>query len=301
MRKALILPLVAVGGGIGGFFLRRWELASAFEPDTGLPIPSAPAALALIGVSVLVAAVLLLLCWGKHRAFDLGGYDRAFAAKGNTVYITAMVLSAFLLLAAGILALVNLPADYQTALAAAYQTSNSKPALGALLSVMPKGLLAGLTVAAFFCVLSLGKNSYRGEGKGKYRISLLVPGYMAAFWLICAYQTRAGDPVRQDYIYEVLAIIAVLLACYFISSFSFEKGKVTPAVLFSLLATYLCLVTLADAHGLSTMLLYGGMILYLTAGAAALLHNDSGRMPPVSAPEETGEIEIKTEGNPDEG
>ena len=95
MRKEILLPAVAVAGGGAGFVLRRWELATAFEADTGLPIPGAPATLALIALSVAMAAVLALLCRGKYPSFT--GYDEAFQAKGNTLYATAMVLSAFLL------------------------------------------------------------------------------------------------------------------------------------------------------------------------------------------------------------
>ena len=94
MRKEILLPAVAVAGGGAGFVLRRWELATAFEADTGLPIPGAPATLALIALSVAMAAVLALLCRGKYPSFT--GYDEAFQAKGNTLYATAMVLSACL-------------------------------------------------------------------------------------------------------------------------------------------------------------------------------------------------------------
>ena len=38
MRKDILLPGVAVVGGAAGFLLRRWELSTAFEPDTGLPV-----------------------------------------------------------------------------------------------------------------------------------------------------------------------------------------------------------------------------------------------------------------------
>ena len=105
MRKEILLPAVAVAGGGAGFVLRRWELATAFEADTGLPIPGAPATLALIALSVAMAAVLALLCRGKYPSFT--GYDEAFQAKGNTLYATAMVLSAFLLLGAAALMVLS--------------------------------------------------------------------------------------------------------------------------------------------------------------------------------------------------
>ena len=98
MRKEILLPAVAAAGGVVGFAFRRWELATAFEADTGLPIDGAPATMALIVLSVVMAVVLALLCRGKYPAFT--GYDQAFRAKGNTAYATAGILSAFLLVAA---------------------------------------------------------------------------------------------------------------------------------------------------------------------------------------------------------
>ena len=79
MRKDILLPGVAVVGGAAGFLLRRWELSTAFEPDTGLPVAGAPATWALIALTVVVAAVLAVLCRGTHRVFP-GGYDEAFGA-----------------------------------------------------------------------------------------------------------------------------------------------------------------------------------------------------------------------------
>lgn len=297
MRKSILLPAIAVVGGVGGFFLRRWELASAFEPETGLPILGAPAFWALVAFSLLVTGALLVLCRGKHKTFE-GGYDTAFAAKGNTVYLAAMVLSAFLLLAGGIFSFLTLPQDYQTALAAS-SLSASPNSVTVMISLVPKALLAVLAVVSFFCVLTLGRNSYRGEGKGKYSGALLAPGYLCAIWLISAFQSRAGDPIQQDYVYELLAIIAGLLAIYFIAGFSFEKSKVFRASFFSLVAVYLSATTLADGHNMAHLLLYGALILYLTAQATALLYNDGPRMCPSKTVTET-ETEHETEEKTDE-
>lgn len=294
MRKAFLYPAVAIACGEVGFFLRRWELSSAFEADTGLPIPGAPAFWALLAFSLAVAVLFLLLSRREAQPFE-GGYDQAFAAKGNTLYLAVMVLSALLLLVGGGLLFAALPEEYGTAQAQA-GLGGTNP----MLSILPKLILAGLSVVSFFCVLALGRSGYRGEGKGKNSLPLLLPGYLAAFWLITAYQTRAGDPLRQDYIYEVCAIIAVLLAAYFISGFSFEKGKPGRAIFFSLLAVYLCLVTLADGHSLAAVLLFGAFVLYLTAAAALLLFNGDGRMRRTTRREERSETEIDTEETTDE-
>ena len=299
MRKEIVLPSLAVGGGIVGFFLRRWELATAFEADTGLVTPNMPSTWALIIWSAVLAVVFILLCRGKHRPFN-GGYDAAFAAKGNTVYVTAMVLGGFLLLASAVLNYMGIPAAYAEAVAAA-RAGNAQTT--PLFAVLPRAILGLLSSISFFCVLSTGKNNYRGEGKGKFSFPLLAPAYMGCIWLIAAYQVRAGDPVRQDYIYELFAIIASLLGLYFMAGFSFERAKVFRSSLFSLLGVYFSLVTLADGHELYITLLYGFCILSLTANVTALLANDARPEPKPRrshSEEEFSAEDSETEVTPDE-
>ncbi|HJG87811.1 hypothetical protein [Pseudoflavonifractor capillosus] len=299
MRKEIVLPSLAVGGGIVGLLLRRWELATAFEADTGLVTPNMPSTWALIIWSALLAAAFILLCRGKHRSFA-GGYDAAFAAKGNTVYITAMVLAAFLLLASAVLNYMGIPAAYAEAVAAA-RAGNAQGT--PLFNVLPRAILGALAAVSFFCVLSTGRNNYRGEGKGKFSFPLLAPAYMGCIWLIAAYQVRAGDPVRQDYIYELFAIISSLLGLYFMAGFSFERAKVFRSSLFSLLGVYFSLVTLADGHELYVVLLYGFCILSLTANVTALLANDTRPEPRARrshSEEEISAEDSETEVTPDE-
>ncbi|WP_294550677.1 hypothetical protein [uncultured Pseudoflavonifractor sp.] len=297
MRKEIVLPSLAVGGGIVGLLLRRWELSTAFEADTGLVTPNMPSTWALIIWSAVLAVVFILLCRGKHRPFH-GGYDAAFAAKGNTVYVTAMVLSGFLLLASAVLNYMGIPAAYAEAVAAA-RAGNAQGT--PLFNVLPRAILGLLSAVSFFCVLSTGRNNYRGEGKGKFSFPLLAPAYMGCIWLIAAYQVRAGDPVRQDYIYELFAIIASLLGLYFTAGFSFERAKVFRSALFSLLGVYFSLVTLADGHDLYVVLLYGFCILNLTANVTALLANDARPEPKVRpARQEENPEDSETEVSPDE-
>lgn len=298
MKKAIVLPAAALLGGAAGFFLRRWELASAFESDTGLPIPGAPAFWALALWSAAMVGIVILLLRGRHHEFP-GGYDQAFDAKGNTVCVTVTVLAAFLLLGAGVSMLMAFPRAYEEALATASMTAN--PRMGALLSLVPKGVMALLAVGSFFSMLALGRNSYRGQGKGTRSLPLLLPGYLAAFWLITAYQSHAGDPIRQDYIYKMFAILSILLAMCFIAGYSFEKGKFTRTALFSLLAVYFGLVILADGPDLTTALLLGGFLLYLTAAAAALISNDELRREQPASLQAEGETETNTEEITDEG
>lgn len=262
MRKEIILPATAVVGGAVGFVLRRWELATAFEPETGLPLPGTPATWALALFSLAMVVLLALLCRGKHPAFE--GYDQAFAAKGNTVYMCAMVIAAFLMAISGVLCLLGTPQAYSALQA---QTQGRVHAF----ALAPRALLGVLSLCSCWGLLTLGRNNYRGEGHGKYALGILMPAYTCCLWLITAYQARSGDPVVLDYVYQLFAVIASVLAAYFMAGFAFERAKVFRVSFTGLMAVYFILVTLADVHELYVLLLLGGFFLYFIASLAALL------------------------------
>lgn len=271
MRKEILLPAVAAVGGLAGFGLRWWELNTAFEPDTGLPISGAPATMALIALSVVVAAVLLILSLTvKYPQFQ--GYDQAFSAKGNTLYATVGVLSGFLLIGAGGL----MAYDFAT---------GANP-------IYTRLIVAVMAVASGVCVMTTVRDNFKGTGNGKYSVPLLIPAFTFCVWLIAAYQVRAGDPVQLDYVYELFAIITGLLGLYFIAGFSFDKGKCVPAVFFCLLGVYFSITTLADQHDWATLVLYGFSILYLLTSSALLLYNAARPLP-------VEPVENDTEGSSD--
>ena len=213
MRKELILPVVAVAGGAAGFALRKWNLTAGFEAGTGLPVPGAPSAMALIALSVVVAVVFLLLVRLKPHTIATG--VPAFAAKGNTLYAAVTVLAGFLMLAA---ALMNVWLFFRGQVTA-----------------LTRLVLAALCVAAFACILVVAQRNLRGDAPVKYSLPQLMPAYACCMWLVTAYQARAADPVILDYVYELFAVVAVLLALYFIAGFSFERPKVRRTTFFSLM------------------------------------------------------------------
>ena len=250
MRKELILPVTAIVGGAIGFFLRRLELATAFEPDTGLPIEGMPVTWALIALSVVVAAVVFLLCLGVGKGFE-GGYDQAFQARDAAPYMMGMTAGAFLTAAAGALLLMKLPGLY----AEASLETGGFP----MFSLVPMVLLAVLCLCSAWSMLMLGKNNYRGEEKGKYSAWLLIPAYTCCMWLIVSYQEHSGDPIILDYVYQLFSVIAAVLGCYFLSGFGFGRSRPAAAAFFSAEAMYFALVTLADAHEPAFLLLYAGL------------------------------------------
>ena len=271
MRKEFLLPALALGGGLAGLALRLWELSSAFEADTGLPVAGALATLVLAGFSAAVLLALVLLCRGTGRGFQ-GSYDEAFQAAGSTPYLTVMVAAAFLMAGSGVLLLAQAGGVLSESLAASAGTGLGLSGLfQLLLSVGRELLLAILALASAASLFLLGKNNYKGEGKGERSGCLLTPAYTACVWLIVSYLDHSGDPIVLDYVYQLFAVVAAVLGSYFLAGFGYQRPKGFPAAFFSLAAMYFCLVTLADRHTPAELLLYVGYFLYFAGSVHVLL------------------------------
>ena len=278
MAKKYLPPLIALISGAVGFGLRKWQLAAAFEPDTKLAIPNAPSALALVVFSLAVALFLLGLCRGQEKKLT---WDVAFAAgRQNTVFVTALLLSAILLLGSAGVELVNHSVN-----AAAYagETKIARMASAALPPLRIFLCLGGLP-AVFLWARAI----FRGEG-GNESLAALVPCLLYCIWLISDYQLRSADPVVMDYVYEVFAIVTALLGLYYIAGHAFGNGRPGRALYFCLLGTYFSLVTLADAHSLADLLRYGFAVLYLTAHAVLILNHPPVEEAPADAEREADE------------
>lgn len=249
MLKVCLLPLLAVIGGIGGFFLRHWELSTAFE-ISGLATPWAPASVMLIVLSIILALVVAILC--RKPKNELKTYGEAFFAPGNWLYLVILALASACLLVGALFGLKD------------EITSWSRSFL--------RLLLWALCLAAFFCVLNIALSNFRSVSR-KYNVTLLIPAYAFCLWLVSAYQQHAADPVVLDYVYELFAIICTLLGLYFAAAFSFAKAKVWRCAFFSLMGIYFSIVTLADSHDRATQLLYLFAILYQLATVTVLLYH----------------------------
>lgn len=284
MRKDIILPAVAAGAGALGFGLRRWQMSSGFEPDTGLAIPGAPAAVALVACSAALAVLLLLLAWGSKERM---GWKRAFQGAENCpVYMTAMVLAAFLLLGSAGIEVLAYPGSFQTA-----QAAESWGVRTAAAVLPPLRIL--LCLGGCPCVLVWAKNLYRrGEG-GKESLPLLELCFLFCVWLVSNYQSCAADPVVMNYIWEVLAICFSLLGLYYVASYSFLKeGHPRRTVLVCLMAVFFSLTAMGGKLPVSELLRCGFSALFL-GGHAALILQEHPAGETAEAPDCTEEKEAE--------
>lgn len=281
MRKNILPPVLALLGGGVGFALRRWQLASGFEGDTGLAIPGAPAATALMVCSAVVVLGLLFLCWRGEKSLS---WETAFAAgRQNSLAVTALILSAMLLLAGGGVEIVSRSIN-------GISSFQGDTAFARTTAMVLSTLRIALGIGALPCIFLWARALFRGEG-GRECLPVLEPCLLYCVWLISTYQTRSADPVVQDYLYEVLAIVTALLGLYFIAGHSFGNGKPRQAAFFCMVGTYFSLVTLADNYLLADTFRHLFAVIYLTAHGTMILNR-----PPVET-ETPAEAETEADDN----
>ena len=271
MRKPYLPVLTALAGGAVGSGLRRWQLATGFERETGLAIPGNIPAAALVVLTALMAAALLLLA--RKGAEELP-FDTAFDARGDQIYMTCAVLAAFLMLGSAAAEGMALPAA-RADMAAAQASGAMMP----MASALPPLRVAGGVLGAG-CILALGRNNYRGLGKGKENLSLLGLCLVYGIWLISLYQDKVSDPVVQSYVYQVLTVVVSIMAFYYLAGWSFQKPVPRRTAFFCLMAVYLSPVALADIPSLADCLRLGAGLLFFASQMVILLkEHPAGEVP----------------------
>lgn len=267
MRRDIVLPTLALAGGIGGYLLRRWQLASAFLPEAGLFRHGAAATLALAGLTAILAAAFLLLVLGAGRGEGPRDFLPAFGCPeaGQLAVVTA---AGFLLLAAGALGVrdgMALRALHQAGLADTAATLYAAVLVNALLC-LPAGL--GLIL--------LGRAAYRGELADAACRLAPFPAFAGLVWLFTTHLRNGSEPVLLTYGFTLAAAGLLMLAHYYAAGFLYRRPCPRRAAFCALLGAVLGLTSLADGPGLSIWAMTLGYVLSALALSRALLRNTFG-------------------------
>ena len=252
MRKSVILPGVAVAGGLVGLLVRRVYLAHGFEAGTGLPISGALSLWAMVLVSAAVAAALLVLSRGKHRKFDQC-YTGAFSPD-TTPLLSGALAGAVLLAIGGFLALAAWAGSPRTLLG---QRTMSIAWAGL-------GVLSLLAAAGIYFVAQKMR-----RGAPILTAWAVVPGFACCLWIMANYyQSWAEEPVLGQYLIPMLGALLSMIACFLVGGFAFGKARVTLTLTVCLAAGAFNIMALADGLPLADTALYLGMMFYLLSMAA---------------------------------
>lgn len=259
MRKDLILPGLALGAGALGFGLRRWQLASGYDPDTQLFVSGHPAVLLLMLLTAGLALAALLLLRGIRVPEDVFLPFRC----PSPVYMAMMAASALLLLGSGVLGLLAGMDEF-----ALWRMDPTARIITYPAALM---LCALLAFAAGPSNLLVAKSAYRGELRPACSLLALFPPLAALVWMFATHLAHGTDPILMNYGFSLAAAIFLTLAHYDTAAFFHGRPHPFRAAFCALLGIFFGLVSLADGLPSFQAALTAAFTLSALAGLWSLL------------------------------
>lgn len=259
MKKNTVLPVLALLGGAAALALRAAQNQTGFEPDTGLPVPGNLFALLLPLLLAGLAAVTLLAV--RRLPAEKGEEESDIPVSVR--FSSDGTLPRFVL-ALGI---------YAWFLSGAYGLFRG------VSSSLPLELVLGvLSMICAACLFPLLRASRRG-GNAQLRPGLLLaPVVCLVVRLVLIYRTVSINPTLAAYYPQLLALAALILTGYRLSSFAYRCGQTRRFALYAVWAVVLCMACLGDLgsglglltfHAGGTLIALGLLLLRLDALGAA--------------------------------
>ena len=265
MRKDIVLPGLALAGGAAGFALRKWQLAAAFHPETGLFTHGAPATCALLGLAAAVMLIFLLSILGSVKNMPQD-FLPAFGSP-EVGQMTVWAAAGLLFIAAG---LMNLMEGGQM-----LQLWQATPVLDRdptqLTLTVARLLGAVLCLPAGAGVLLMGRGAYRWDLPDYLGYLAPMPAFVGLLWLFSTHLEHGTEPVLMSYGFALAAAAFLMLGHYYVAGFLFARPRPRRCLFFALSGAVLGLTSLADGLSLGTSVLTLAFVLSALAFARALL------------------------------
>lgn len=232
---------VCAFGAFGAFF--RWlQNQIAVDHTTGVLKPSMWNV--LVPVIIIAAAAVFYFIIRRRmetNVFATGIHETFRATTALHDYVAWFV--GIIVMLGGLMLMISSRLD---ALAGAYRFI---------------GILAILTGLTFPSVCTASR---RHLSPNLVSIFSVIPIAMYCLWLITCYRCNASIPNIYSFCIEIIAVCAIIVALYNIAGYPFGVPKPYASLYSSMLAAFMCLMTLADNR-------YFGMQLILFGTAAMLL------------------------------
>lgn len=262
MRRDIFLPVLSLAGGAAGFFLRRWQLASAYRPEEGLFTHGAPATWALLLLTALLALAFGLALRGEGRKSAPDDFLPAFGCP-QAGQMMVLAAAGFLLFAAGGLGMQDGFRTLRLWQAAPEMYQLSLPAVQ---------LLAGvLCVPAGLGILFMGRMAYRRELDSAGCFLAPFPALAGLLWVFSAHLRQGSEPVLMKYGFSLFAALLLTLSHYYFAGFLFGRLRPRRALFFALTGVTLGMISLADGPDLFTAAVTAAFALSALAFARVLL------------------------------
>ncbi len=248
MRRNILLPLLAIAGGIAGAVLRLQQWTTAYDPATMTFHETNPYLLPLF-LLTLGCVLALFLHGGKTTPATASEAYRCPASG----HMTLKTISAFLQLVAGALCLLD---GYQK-----LQLWQLDP--GSMMIAYPGSLLlcGGMCCFSCFVTLKLAKGSSKGKMTRSDAILSMLPAIAALLWMFSIHLDHSTDPILNSYVYPLLCAAFLMLSQYYVAGYF--QGRCFPRR-----AAFCCLMGVA--LGLVSLMDYACAILGLSGGGFTL-------------------------------
>lgn len=262
MKKNITLPALALVGGLAGFVLRRWQLSSAFDPDSGLFAHGSPATYGLMVVTTLIIALIAVLLRGPVAAPK--DFLSAFGCP-QAGQMTILAASGLLFIVAGLLGLREGLELLQLWKISPDRIQVTYPAA--------RLLTAALCLPTGGEVLLMGRGGYRGQMPATMVCLAPVPALVGLVWLFATHLENGVSPILMKYGFSLSAAAALMLAHYYVAGFFFGRQRPRPCLFWALTGVVLGLISLADGLTLAVTVLTVAFVLSSLGSSFALLGN----------------------------
>ena len=212
LLKPANLPILTLGAGAVGLLLRLWLLGSVDE--AGFVAANHPADFLLW---ILTAAVLAVLFIGTRPLLQANKYQFNFPAQLPGAVGCFLAALGMVIVSLGVL----------------LGNPDSMDIFTAVLGILSACALA-----------FLGQCRLRGLHPNCLFHVVIAVYFMA--WLISQYRHWSADPQMQDYCFQLIAGVCLMLAVYHRACFDANFGKRSDYAFFSLAAVYFSLLSM---HG----------------------------------------------------
>ena len=250
---SILIPFIVLIVGVAGFMMRMIELASAFDPVTGLPERDALITTILIGFSIIVFLVAIIFAISTTVRFKVSNdYDNAFGTD-SFAYPAIYTAIGTIWLVATIVYFLELYS------------------LGDIESLFQIFAIASSLSAISLIIFAI--EVYKNPRRKFLSLLSIIPTLFMCYWLILIYRDNASNPVLLSYAYMCLAIVFSSIGLYFSSGFAIGKTVIGKAIVGYIGATYFCMVTLADDISMSLKLIIGAIAFMNLFNLSSLIRN----------------------------
>lgn len=254
MRKFSVIAVIfSLAAGAGGFILRRYQLADAFDTESGLVERGAESTFFLhILIAAFIAAVIAVAIFSAVRYRPHESFEDTFGTY-SVLYPLVFIPVCAVWCCGTVIHYIN-------------STSSG--------NVLPADIyFAILSLLAAVCVLFFAIGIFQNpRHKAPYILSI-APIVFLCFWLILHYRDNATNPVLESYVYQCLAIVSSALSFYYIAGIHYGKPSVGKAIFSYALTVLFCGITLADDIGIGLLLVFGALLAIGTVHLFLLLRS----------------------------